>query len=199
MNKTINVFPLILVFIFNIALFISTPYNKNILNIFPLSDIIWSFIYFIVVFLLFNYYIRCSFVNFTNYKKLSLIFCALLSIRIIFDFTYYFFKNATTKNIYALFIDFIFDLIFVYIIFKANTNKNIFLNENETYNNGTNELEHVDIKDKINQLYKILFVKEYSNMNLKNLGKLEFNEFIIKEMNKAASFMSMYADYKRNN
>lgn len=123
MNKTINVFPLILVFIFNIALFISTPYNKNILNIFPLSDIIWSFIYFIVVFLLFNYYIRCSFVNFTNYKKLSLIFCALLSIRIIFDFTYYFFKNATTKNIYALFIDFIFDLIFVYIIFKANTNK----------------------------------------------------------------------------
>ena len=36
-------------------------------------------------------------------------------------------------------------------------------------------------------------------MNLKNLGKLEFNEFIIKEMNKAASFMSMYADYKRNN
>ena len=128
MNKTINVFPLILVFIFNIALFISTPYNKNILNIFPLSDIIWSFIYFIVVFLLFNYYIRCSFVNFTNYKKLSLIFCALLSIRIIFDFTYYFFKNATTKNIYALFIDFIFDLIFVYIIFKANTNKNIFKN-----------------------------------------------------------------------
>ena len=78
-------------------------------------------------------------------------------------------------------------------------NKNIFLNENETYNNGTNELEHVNIKDKINQLYKILFVKEYSNMNLKNLGKLEFNEFIIKEMNKAASFMSMYADYKRNN
>lgn len=127
-NKIINVFPLILVFIFNIALFISTPYNKNILNIFPLSDIIWSFIYFIVVFLLFNYYIRCSFVNFTNYKKLILIFCALLSIRIIFDFTYYFFKNATTQNIYALFIDFIFDLIFIYIIFKANTNKNIFKN-----------------------------------------------------------------------
>ena len=57
-NKIINVFPLILVFIFNIALFISTPYNKNILNIFPFSDIIWSFIYFIVVFLLFNYYMN---------------------------------------------------------------------------------------------------------------------------------------------
>ena len=100
MNKTINVFPLILVFIFNIALFISTPYNKNILNIFPLSDIIWSFIYFIVVFLLFNYYIRCSFVNFTNYKKLSLIFCALLSIRIIFDFTYYFFSSFSSCPIF---------------------------------------------------------------------------------------------------
>ena len=81
--------------------------------------------------------------------------------------------------------------------FLKSLNKNVFLAENETYDNNSHGMKLVTIKDKINKLYEILFVENFDKTYSKKLGKLEFNEFIIREVNRAASFMSMYADYTK--
>ena len=107
----------ILITLLELVVFLSTPYSKSILPVYPLNNLIWSIVLFTVFFFSFSAFVIFGFAKktFLLYKKQIVIsFFALLFIRVILDIGCYIFKSTEIKSIYSL----LTDCVFFVIIFQ---------------------------------------------------------------------------------
>lgn len=131
MRKIINkniYFMGILITLLELVVFLSTPYSKSILPVYPLNNLIWSIVLFTVFFFSFSAFVIFGFAKktFLLYKKQIVIsFFALLFIRVILDIGCYIFKSTEIKSIYSLLTDCIFFVIIFQIITFAYTGRNL--------------------------------------------------------------------------
>ena len=131
MRKIINkniCFMGILITLLELAVFLSTPYSKSILPVYPLNNLIWSIVLFTVFFFSFSAFVIFGFAKktFLLYKKQIVIsFFALLFIRVILDIGCYIFKSTEIKSIYSLLTDCVFFVIIFQIITFAYTGRNL--------------------------------------------------------------------------
>lgn len=118
----------ILITLLELAVFLSTPYSKSILPVYPLNNLIWSIVLFTVFFFSFSAFVIFGFAKktFLLYKKQIVIsFFALLFIRVILDIGCYIFKSTEIKSIYSLLTDCVFFVIIFQIITFAYTGRNL--------------------------------------------------------------------------
>ena len=118
----------IVITILELALMFSTPYSKSILPVYPLNNLIWSFVVFALFFFVFSGFVIFCFtkLTFSLYKKqIAISFFTLLLIRVILDSSCYIFQSIEVKALYSLITDCIFFAIMLQIITFAYTGKNL--------------------------------------------------------------------------
>lgn len=130
-KKDNTIFMAVLIIILECFTMLSTPYSKSVLPVYPLNNLIWSFVLFSVFFFSCSAFVIFCFTDLhisKCIKQMAISFLALLSIRVILDIGCYIFQSTEIKSLYSLLTDCIFFVIMFQIIIFAYTGKNLFKN-----------------------------------------------------------------------
>lgn len=127
-KKENTVFMAILIIILEVTLSRSTPYSKSVLPVYPLSNVIWSSIMFIVFFFVFSGFVVFNFTNLRicqcKIQILKSFFISLL-LRIALDLICLIFLNSEIKTFISMITDYVFYIIFFRIIVYFYTSNNM--------------------------------------------------------------------------